>query len=143
MRRALALAATALAATTFALAAAGAAQAAHWTKYVDIDNGLAWSYDADYTYKDRATGRLVVMQAISKPANKLGPAAPGEPNGVGNVVAIDCGKKNLIMLGAYKPSQPLEIGGSWRQDVPKLASGQENEALLAAVCPTAEKAPTK
>ncbi|MBS0361283.1 MAG: hypothetical protein JSR98_07875 [Proteobacteria bacterium] len=137
MRRAIALAAT------LAFAVTGAAHAAKWTKYVDVENGIAWSYDADYSYKDKATGRLVVMQAISKPAASLGPAGPGEPNGVGNVVAIDCGKKNMIMLGTYKPSQPLALSGGWRQDVPKQASGQENEALLAAVCPTADKAPTK
>src|SRR3546814_10085275 len=91
MRRALALAAL-----IAASAAAGTAAAEHWTKYVDADGGTAWSYDGDYTYKDRETGRLVVMQAISKPAANLGPSAPGKADGVGSVVAIDCAKKNLI-----------------------------------------------
>ena len=101
MRRALALAAL------IAVSAAGSAYAAHWTKYVDADGGLAWSYDADYSYKDRQTGRLVVMQAISKPEANMGPAGPGEANGVGSVVALDCAKKNMIMMSGYKPSAPL------------------------------------
>ena len=67
MRRALALAAL------IALTAAGAARAEHWTKYADADNGTAWSYDADYSYKDSQSGRLVVMQAISKPAASSSP----------------------------------------------------------------------
>src|SRR6185503_2386666 len=87
MRRALALVVAAS-----ALAFAGAAAAEHWTKYVDVDGGLAWSYDADYSYKDSQTGRLVVMQAVSKPAANMGPGAPGNPQGVGSVIAIDCGK---------------------------------------------------
>jgi hypothetical protein len=137
MRRALALAAL-IAATT-----AGAAYAEHWTKYVDGDNGTAWSYDADYSYKDKATGRVVVMQAISKPSANLGPSAPGKPDGVGSVVAVDCAKKNLIMLGGYSPSKPLNINSGWRSDTPKKADGQENEALVSAVCATAGKVPTK
>ena len=71
MRRAIALAAI------FAVTAAGAASAETWKKYVEADNGTAWSYDADYAYKDRASGRIVVMQAISKPAANLGPSGPG------------------------------------------------------------------
>ena len=137
MRRAIALAALT------ALAVTGAAHAAKWTKYVDVDNGIAWSYDADYSYKDSQTGRIIVMQAISKPSANLGPAGPGEVNGIGSVVAIDCGKKNMIPLGSYKPSQPLAINNAWRQDTPKQANGQENEALVAAVCANAAKVPTK
>ncbi|MBI1199660.1 MAG: hypothetical protein GC203_17505 [Phenylobacterium sp.] len=138
MRRALALAAPVV-----ALALASPAAAATWTKYVDGDNGLAWSFNADYTYKDRQTGRLVVMQAISKPAANLGPGEPGAADGVGNVVALDCAKKNLIMLGSYKPDVPLDIKATWRLDSPKKADGADNEALLAAVCPTAANAPLK
>ena len=136
MRRVIALAAAAS-----ALAFAGAAYAEHWTKYVDSDNGASWSYDADYTYKDSQTGRLVIMQAISKGA--IGPSAPGKPDGVGSVYAIDCGKKNMIMLANYKPSQPLEIKSTWRSDTPKKAEGKENEALLAAVCPHVDHVPVK
>ena len=101
MRRVIALAA----ATAFA---ATAASAETWTKFVDGPNGTQWSYDADYTYKDKASGRLVVMQAVSKPEAKLGPSGPGKPDGVGYVYAIDCGKKNLITVAAYKPSTSLK-----------------------------------
>ena len=138
MRRALALAVAAS-----ALAFAGAAAAEHWTKYVDVDGGLAWSYDADYSYKDAQTGRLVVMQAVSKPAANMGPAAPGNPQGVGSVVAIDCGKHNMIQMGGYKPNQALDIKSTWRSDTPKKADGAENEALIAAVCPHIDHVPVK
>ena len=136
MRRALALAAA-------ASLVASAASAETWTKFVDVGNGTQWSYDSDYTYKDRQSGRLVVMQAISKPEAKLGPSGPGKPDGVGYVYAIDCKAKNLISLAQYTPSKPLDIPGNWRNAAPKKATGAENEALLAAVCPLAEKAPVK
>ena len=138
MRRALALA-TVLAAA----AVASAAAAETWTKFVDAGNGTEWSYDADYTYKDKQSGRLVVMQAISKPASKLGPSGPGKPDGVGYVYALDCKAKNLISVAQYTPSKPLEIPANWRSVSPKKASGAENEALLAAVCPHAAHAPVK
>jgi hypothetical protein len=137
MRRALALAAL------LTLTSAAAAHAEHWTKYVDVPNGTAWSYDADYSYKDKATGRLVVMQAISKPAANLGPGAPGKADGVGSVVALDCAKANLISLGSYSPSKPLALKDNWRSDTPKKAEGDENAALIAAVCPTLDHVPVK
>jgi hypothetical protein len=137
MRRAFALAAL------IALTTVGAASAETWKKYVDADNGTAWSYDADYAYKDRATGRIVVMQAISKPAANLGPSAPGKPDGVGSVVAIDCNAKNMIVLGSYTPSKPLALSPTWRSDAPKKATGSDNEALLSAVCSNASKFPSK
>ncbi len=132
----------------FALAAAlsliaGAASAETWTKYVDGPNGTAWSYDGDYTYKDKATGRIVVMQAISKPSANLGPSAPGKPDGVGSVVAFDCKEKNLITLGSYKPSAPLTIADTWRTVTPKKATDGDNAALMAAVCPHADHVPVK
>lgn len=136
MRRALALA------TAISLVA-GAASAETWTKYVDSGNGLQWSYDADYSYKDRETGRVVIMQAISKPEAKIGPSGPGKPDGVGSVVALDCAKKNLITLGSYKPNQPLDIKDTWRKDTPKKAEGADNAALLAAVCPHVDHVPVK
>src|SRR4051812_15775320 len=138
MRRAIAL--TALIAAS---AIAGGAAAEKWTKYVDVDGGTAWSYDGDYSYKDKATGRLVVMQAISKPAANLGPGAPGKADGVGSIVAIDCAKKNLIPLGAYSPSKPLDLKANWRSETPKKAAGAENEALMAAVCPHIDHVPEK
>jgi hypothetical protein len=140
MRRALALAAFVTPILVIG-AAAGAAQAEKWTKYVDADNGAAWSYDADYTYKDGQTGRIVVMQAISK--GTLGPGAPGKADGVGSVVALDCAKKNLILLSGYSPSKPLDIKSSWRAETPKKAEGHENEALIAAVCPSMGAVPVK
>jgi hypothetical protein len=136
MRRALALA---LAATAFA----GAASAETWTKFADGPNGVQWSYDADYTYKDKASGRLVVMQAISKPDAKLGPSGPGKPDGVGYVYALDCKARNLISVASYTPSKALDITDAWRNEKPKKAAGAENEALIAAVCPHADHVPVK
>jgi hypothetical protein len=133
----------ALAALIAMSAVAGTAAAEHWTKYIDVEGGTAWSYDGDYSYKDKATGRLVVMQAISKPSANLGPSAPGKPDGVGNVVAIDCSKQNLIAMGAYTPSKPMDIKASWRSETPKKASGPEYAALLAAVCPHIDHVPVK
>ena len=138
MRRAIALAALIAAA-----AAASGAAAAHWTKYVDVDGGKVWSYEGDYSYKDKATGRLVVMQAISVPEKNLGPGAPGAADGVGSVVAIDCTKRNLISLGSYTPSKPMAMKANWRSDTPKKAEGAENQALLAAVCPLIDQVPEK
>jgi hypothetical protein len=137
MRRAIALAAL------IAVTAAGVAQAETWKKYVEAENGTAWSYDADYAYKDRATGRIVVMQAISKPSANLGPSGPGKPDGVGSVVALDCQAKNMIVLGSYTPSKPLVLSPTWRSEAPKKATGSDNEALLSAVCAGASGFPTK
>src|SRR5438477_8736966 len=137
MRRALALAAL----TTAVLATAGAAYAEHWTKFADGQNGTEWSYDGDYSYKDKATGRLVVMQAISKPSANLAPSGPA--TGVGYVYALDCAKKNIIVMSGYKPSQPLNIRSNWREETPKKAGGAEDEALFAAVCPHIDHVPVK
>jgi len=135
MRRALALAAL------IVLSSAGAAFAEHWTKFADGANGIEWSYDGDYSYKDRQTGRLVVMQAISKPSANLMPSGP--PTGVGSVYAIDCSKKNVIPLGSYKPSAAFAIPAGWRSDTPKKLGGPEDEALVAAVCPGIDHVPVK
>ena len=135
MRRALALAAL------VTLSAAGAAHAEHWTKFTDGANGTEWSYDGDYTYKDKQSGRLVVMQAISKPSVNIAPGGPG--TGVGYVYALDCTKHNLILMGSYKPSAPLAIPDNWRTTTPKKSGGPEDEALFAAVCPSIGQAPVK
>jgi len=135
MRRAFALAAL------IAVSSAGAAFAEHWTKFADGENGTEWSYDGDYTYKDKQTGRIVVMQAISKPSANLAPAGPDK--GVGYVYALDCAKKNVILITAYKPSKPFEIPSGWRSDTPKKAGGAEDEALFTAVCPQAGTVPVK
>ncbi len=137
MRRAIALA------TLIALAAAGTASAEHWTKYVNGEKGTEWSYDADYLYKDQASGRLVVLQAISKPSASFGPGAPGKPDGVGSLVSIDCRRKSMTLISSYTPSKPLAIGDRWRSEPAKRADGPENEALVATVCPLADQAPVK
>lgn len=133
---------TLLIAAALSLAAAQAS-AENWVKYIDADGGIVWSYDADYTYRDRTSGRLVVMQAIAKPSANIGPSSPGKPDGVGSVVAIDCKDRNLITLGSYKPSAPLDIKSTWRSDTPKKATGADNVALVAAVCAKADDAPVK
>jgi len=135
MRRALALA------TALSLAAAGAASAESWTKVFTLDNGADVNVDTDYTYKDRSTGRLIVMQALSK--GEIGPSAPGKADSIGSVTAIDCAKKNLITLANYRPNQPLDIKSTWRSETPKKAAGPDNEAVLAAVCPHADHVPVK
>jgi len=136
MRRALALAAL------IAVSTAGSAFAEHWTKFADGANGIEWSYDSDYTYKDKQTGRLVVMQAISKPSAGLMPSGPDK--GVGSVYAIDCAKKNVIMMGSFKPSTaPFQTVNSWRGETPKNLGGPEDTALVAAVCPSLATAPVK
>jgi hypothetical protein len=139
MRRAFALAAL----IALSAAVATTASAETWKKYVDAENGTAWSYDADYSYKDKATGRVVVMQAISKPSAKLGPDGPGKPDGVGSVVAIDCQDRNMIMMGAYQPGKDLTIDPTWRTATPKKATGADNEALVTAACTGADKLPLK
>ena len=140
MRRALTLAV--LIATSATLATVGAARAEHWTKFADGANGIEWSYDGDYSYKDRQTGRLVVMQAISKPSANLMPGGPDK--GVGSVYAIDCSKTNVIMMGNFKPSTaPFQIMNSWRGETPKKLGGAEDQALVAAVCPHIGTAPVK
>lgn len=136
MRRALALA-------VIAAAFAGSASAETWSKFVDGANGTQWSYDSDYSYKDKQSGRLVVMQAVSKPEAKLGPSGPGKADGVGSVVALDCKAKNMIVLASYSPSKPLAIADDWRTQTPKKATGAENEALVAAVCPHIDHVPVK
>lgn len=137
MRRALAFAAL------ISLTVAGSAAAETWTKYVDADGGKSWSIDSDYSYRDRQSGRVVVMQAISMPAAKIGPSGPGKPDGVGSVAAIDCNKKNMILMGSYTPSKPLEIPGGWRGATPKKISGAENEALMATACLHADQLPVR
>ena len=94
MRRALALA------TIAAFTLASAAQAETWTKVFTMENGANINVDTDYTYKDRQSGRVVVMQALSK--GTIGPSAPGKADGIGSVLAIDCANKNVVMLGSYK-----------------------------------------
>lgn len=140
MRRALALATTA-ALTLSAAALTTPAQAETWTKVFTMDNGANINIDTDYTYRDRQSGRVVVMQALSK--GSIGPSAPGKSDGIGSVSAIDCANKNVIPLGSYKPNTPLDIKSTWRSDTPKKMTGADNEAVMAAVCANADKVPVK
>ena len=82
MRCALAIAA--LSGAIFTSAISGAAAAETWKPYGAVsDKGLQWSYDADYSYLDQQSGRVVVMQAIGKVGAepRLGPAAPASRTG--------------------------------------------------------------
>jgi hypothetical protein len=132
----------ALAIALAALAAAGVAQAETWKAYTPVnDKGLQWSYDADYSYRDAQTGRIVVLQAIGKPGSepRMGPAGPGAPDGVGFVYALDCNAGALASLGGYTPKKPLEIAANWRKAKGKRAETADDKALLAAICPGADQ----
>lgn len=131
MRRAVALAAL------ISLVAAGTAAAEHWTKYADGDGGTQWSYDGDYTYKDKDSGRLIAMKAISKPSANFEPGGPDK--GVGYVVAIDCRAKTSQQVAAYKPSTGLVTDANWRKQPAKPADAP----LAAALCPHLEHVPVK
>jgi hypothetical protein len=134
MRRAVALAIT-------AAFLAGAAHAETWVKFASMENGADVSYDKDSVYKDRQSGRFVVMQALSK--GTLGPSAPGKADSVGSLVAIDCQNKNMIAMASYRPNVPLDLKPTWRSDSPKKASGADNEALMKAICGAAASFPVK
>ena len=140
MRRAFAIAALT------ALAAALPAVAETWTAYTaPTDKGLQWSYDADYSYRDAATGRVVILTAVGKvgATPRMGPSSPGAADGVGAVYALDCKGKNLNPLGGYSPKKPLDIAADWRSSAPKKADGADDAALLQKVCPTAASLPTR
>ncbi len=132
MRRALAL--TTLIAVSVT---ATAASAETWKKYANGDNGTEWSFDTDYAYKDKDTGRVVVMKAISLPSKNIAPGGPGK--GVGFVEAIDCRAGTTLPMGSYKPSADLVINADWRKAAPKKADPE----LVSAVCPMASKLPVK
>lgn len=129
-----------------ALALALPAAAETWTSYTEpTDRGLQWSFDADYSYRDAASGRIVVMTAIGKvgATPRLGPSAPGAADGVGGVYALDCKARNLILMGSYSPKKPLEIAGDWRSSAPKKADGADDAALMRQVCAGAATLPTR
>ena len=134
------------------LAAAGSvaptwALAADWKPFTaPAPNGARWFYDADYSYRDAATGRVVVMQAIGKPEAKIGPNGPGAKDGVGSVVALDCKASNLLTVAAYSPKTTPDLASTaWRDGKAKKVGKEnaEDSALMAAVCPGAEQLPSK
>lgn len=140
MRRAIAIA------LFTSLAAASMAQAETWKGYTAIAaNKLQWSYDADYSYKDAKSQRVVVLSAIGKvdAAPRMGPSAPGAPDGVGSVVALDCKAQNMILVSGYSPKKPLAISEDWRSTAPKKIESDDDKALAAAVCPGAAQLPVK
>lgn len=137
MRRAIA------AAALMTFAAAGVASAENWTPFAGDPAALQWFYDADYSYKDQASGKVVVMQAVSKPSAKIGPSGPGKPDGVGFIYALDCAKKTVVQVASYKPGvAPVEADG-WRNQKGKAVSTADDKALVAAACAGADQLPVK
>ena len=130
-----------------ALASAGsAAQAADWKPFAAGPSGAQWFYDAAYSYKDAATGRVVVMQAIGKPAAKIGPNGPGAADGVGSVVALDCKASNLLLVASYSPKTTPDLASTaWRTGKPKKVGREnaEDSALMAAACAGAATLPSR
>lgn len=139
MRRLIALAALS------AMAVASTAQAETWKPYAKTPAGLEWSYDTDYSYRDTATGRVVVMQAIGKPGvePRMGPSGPGKADGVGFVTALDCKGKTLISLGGYSPKKPLELSETWRTAKGSQPKGAEDKALIESACQGADQLTAK
>lgn len=140
MRRVLAIA------VVTALAAGSAAQAETWKPYSTVsDKGLQWSYDADYSYRDAQTNKVIVLQAIGKPAAepRMGPSGPGKPDGVGFIYALDCKANALLNLGGYSPKKPLELSATWRTEKMAPAKTPEDKALLAAACQGADQLAAK
>ena len=140
MRRILVIAA--LSAATVA----SAASAETWKPYSAVgQTGLQWSYDADYSYRDAASGKVVVQQAVGKvgASPRVGPSAPGAADGVGNVTAVDCKAKSLVIIGSYTPSKPLVIADTWRTAKAAKANSADDKALVAAACDGADKLPSK
>lgn len=128
-----------------ALAVASAAQAETWKTYIKTPAGLEWSYDSDYSYRDTATGRVVVMQAIGKPGAepRMGPSGPGKADGVGFVTALDCKEKTLVSIGGYSPKKPLELSETWRTAKGVPSKSAEDKALLDSACQGADQLTAK
>lgn len=136
----------ALAVLAAALATGSAAAAADWKPFADGPNGAQWFYDADYSYRDAATGRVVVMQAIGKPSASLGPNGPGAADGVGSVVALDCQASNLLLVASYSPKTTPDLTSTaWRAGKAKKVGrdNPEDQALMTAACAGAEALPSK
>jgi hypothetical protein len=128
------------------MAAANVAQAETWKGYTPVSsNSLQWSYDADYSYMDAQSHRVVALSAIGKvgASPRMGPSAPGAADGVGSVVAFDCKAQNMILVSSYSPKKPLAIADDWRSGAPKKVESDEDKALFAAVCVGAATLPVK
>lgn len=128
------------------LALAAAVQAETWKPYsAESPNHIQWSYDADYSYRDAATGRVVALQAVGKVGAepRMGPSAPGAADGVGSLVAIDCQKGDMILISGYSPKKPLDVPAGWRKTASRKIDGDDDKALMAGVCANAAALPTK
>lgn len=144
MRRALATAVLPAVIATIALP--GSALAENWKPFGAVsEKGLQWSYDADYSYRDQQSGKVVVMQAIGKVGAepRLGPSGPGKPDGVGSVMALDCRNKTIVSLGGYAPKKPLELSTTWRTANSSTPKSAEDLALMEAACAGADSLPVK
>lgn len=126
-----------------ALALGSAASAATWKSYADIGQGKQWFYDADYTYRDKSSGRVVTMIAVGIPEKHVGPNGPGAADGAGSVVAIDCKASNQITLFSYVPGKTNHEVAQWRTAAPKKITSNDDQALLAAACAAPESLPAK
>ena len=87
----------------------------------------------------------MVQQAVGKvgASPRVGPSAPGAADGVGNVTAVDCKAKSLVIIGSYTPSKPLVIADTWRTAKAAKANTADDKALVAAACEGADKLPSK
>jgi len=125
--------------------ASGGAGAETWKTYSPGPNGLEWYYDVDYVYRDARTGRVVALQAIGRPGAqpRMGPSGPGKPDGVGSIVALDCRKRTIVIVGSFSPKAPLQSSEAWRDAPAKRVSTPEDKALVAAACAGAANLPVK
>jgi hypothetical protein len=139
MRRIFAIAAVS------AFAVASAAGAETWKTYAPGPPGLEWFYDADYSYRDAQTGRVVVLQAIGKPnaEPRMGPSGPGKADGVGSIMAFDCKAKTVFPIGSYSPKKPLAESATWRTSKAKKVESAEDKALMTAACAGADQLASK
>lgn len=126
-----------------ALAIGGSASAAAWKSYADLGQGKQWFYDADYSYLDKASGRVVTMIAVGIPEKQVGPNGPGAADGVGSVVAINCKDRNQITLFSFSPGKTTHELADWRGAPPKKIVSDDDKALVTAACATTASLPTK
>jgi len=104
MRRALALAAL------IVLSSAGAAFAEHWTKFADGANGIEWSYDADYSYKDSYWKRETQLKEASESLKYLRGSMPAAFDG--------------FVLGDWNIPQPMSMSSE-----PKWPGGSSTNII--------------
>lgn len=126
-----------------ALAIGGSAHAATWKPYADLGQGKHWFFDADYSYKDKASSRVVAMIAVGIPDKQVGPNGPGAADGVGSVVAMSCKDSNQITLFSFAPGKTHHELAQWRSAPPKKIVSDEDKALFTTVCAAPDSLPVK